>query len=123
MVKNITEIAQKYKKDVEMMTRLTQLEEENKKLKALLKASASQNVLNPATILVDSQEEVIIAAQINLLEQKSQMRELVLDEVKCLDLLLKNKYLIEEAKAKKSAKRGELEVEDAKLIEVVEKNE
>lgn len=118
--KSITDLAKKYKSDIEMMDRLEKLEEENKRLKALLKASTSTTPLNSKVMLVDSQEEVIIAAQINLLEQKSQQRELVLDEVKCLDILIKNKFLIEEAKSKKS-KKAEIDISDDKLIAVVEK--
>lgn len=63
----------------------------------LEKVSYLESVLSSkasATIIPSSDEEIICIEQINVLKSKSASRELSLDEVKRLDLLIKNLRLI-----------------------------
>ncbi len=66
------------------------LKEKTNHLEQLLQSKARPN------ILPISDEEIICIEQINILKSKSSNRELSLDEVKRLDLLIKNLRLLRE---------------------------
>lgn len=70
---------------------ITNLEKENKQLKQQLETLKLQ--LTPEAL---SAEELICVEQINILQNRSSQRELSLEEIKKLDLLVKNLRLIKE---------------------------
>jgi hypothetical protein len=81
---------------LELQTKMKTLEEENLHLKELLVANAP-NINIPIPIIV-TPEEFLIDKQISILEQRGRSlgAELSLEEVKKLDLLLKNKKMIKD---------------------------
>lgn len=70
---------------------ITNLEKENKQLKEQL-----ENLRLQSATEVVSAEELICIEQINILQNRSSQRELSLEEIKKLDLLVKNLRLIKE---------------------------
>lgn len=108
-VTDITSLFQSFKSDrekqefcetqfaisVALQKQIQQLENENKHLKELL--SASVPLLEQPTKIIVSPEEALIDNQINILELRGRNgTELTLEEVKKLDLLVKNKNLIKQ---------------------------
>lgn len=105
---NIIELCNQFKTDVEKNQFLVKQHEtilsltnENKRLieevehlKTLLVASAP--ILNPTTRVILTPEEALIEQQIELIQNRSYNAELTLEDVKKLDLLLKNKKLSKE---------------------------
>lgn len=81
-----------------LQKKVKQLEEENKHLKELLLANAPS--LNLPIPIIISPEEYLLDAQITILENRGRQlgHELTLEEVKKLDLLLKNKKMIKDGR-------------------------
>lgn len=106
---NITEIYKEFKTSVEkeqfvlkqhetielLVTKNKQLTEEIEHLKKLLVESVpilpQQNLVSK---IVQTPEEYVIESQIEIIQSRSYGQELTLEDVKKLDLLLKNKNLI-----------------------------
>jgi len=80
---------------VKLMKQVTTLEEENAHLKSLI--SSSMPLIGPSEPVVEkiilSPEEALIESQIAMIQSRGYAAELSLEDVKKLDLLLKNKAL------------------------------
>lgn len=112
---------------LDLQKKIKTLEEENIHLKELLMANApSLNIPIPVII---SPEEYLIDAQIAILEQRGRNNnfELTLEEVKKLDLLLKNKKIIKDGKETIATTgkpvKGKLSTKELALIASSKKDE
>lgn len=84
---------------LELQRKIRTLEEENLHLKTLLATNVPS--LNIPLPIIISPEEYLIDKQISILEERGRISadpELTLEEVKKLDLLLKNKKIIKDGK-------------------------
>lgn len=95
---DIKSIAKKNKKDLEAFCAaqdiaIFKLQKENDFLKEKI-SHLEQLLLKQSTVVTP--EEMICVEQINGIKQKSSQRELSLDEVKRLDILIKNLRLIKD---------------------------
>jgi len=64
-----------------------------------------------------SLEQSIIEAQITIISNRALQKELTLEEIKALDLLIKNKKICEETKTLKSDNRKKKDYTEAELIQ------
>lgn len=108
---------QQYKALVSATSKIKELEDEVAHLKALLVSSVPMLVEDDVQKIIKLPEEVVIETQIAILQNRAlQGRELTLEEVKTLDLLIKNKKLlsgeattiVQDRKPKKSYSEAEL---------------
>jgi hypothetical protein len=108
---NITEIFNEFKTKVEkeqfvkqqhdtitaLMTKNAQLEQEVAHLKKMLVESVPLLPQeNPVSKIILTPEEAVIESQIQIIQDRSYGQELTLEDVKKLDLLIKNKRLVKE---------------------------
>ncbi len=105
-----------------------QLRKENKALKDTITILLKENdrLRDIGLIEIDTTlppEEQIILKQINSLMAESITRTLTLDETRTLDLLLKNKRLIEDKKPKKNEDEVPSGTTDADLLRIVSNDE
>lgn len=100
--------------------KLSLLEEENKKLKQLVVDTNKDLFIgeNKAIKIEITPEESIIVEQIDHLRSMSSNRALTLEEVKRLDLLIKNLNLIKHQATTIISEPKKLNVSDAKLVEI-----
>ena len=78
---------------VSLQKQIQKLEEENKHLKHLL---SSTTPLVGAVPIILTPEEALIDGQIDILEERGRTHELSLEEVKKMDLLMKNKNILKQ---------------------------
>lgn len=74
--------------------KITELQKKVHHLEELLKSSQPIIGENSVERIIKSPELAIVEAQINLLTQRALTRELQLEEVKTLDILIRNKQLL-----------------------------
>lgn len=103
MSEDIKSLALTMEKDV-----IARLEAENKQLRQTISAIQKSRLI--------SDEEQVCVTQINILKEKSDERELNLDEVKRLDLLVKNLKLIRENSAIEAKSVPVNDAEEADLV-------
>ncbi len=115
---------------VDLMKKVKALEEENGHLKQLLSGAvpligeSSQEI----TKIIVTPEEALIDAQINILESRGRSNyELTLEEVKKLDLLIKNKKIIKEdgktIQAESKPVKGNFNIKDLAKIASLKKDD
>lgn len=106
---------------LELSKQNKQLQEEITHLKQLL----SENSFNPPVEkIIVTPEQALIDSQIDIIQTRSYLQELSLEDVKKLDLLLKNKFLIKKDSPetiKGDSKPQKLSL--SKLLEIASKNE
>ena len=102
----------------DVLEELRLVKEENIKLKTALSNCVQDGKI---TRIIKSNEELICEKQILLLKDQSIIRELTLEEVKKMDLLVKNLNLTRGKSTSISGKSKKLpnDIPDAKLIELV----
>lgn len=100
----------------DLMLRNKRLEEKLKHAESLLKGLQKNGV-----VLKVSPEEMICVEQIEVLKAKSSERELSTDEVKRLDLLIKNIKILREPQAKSETLDADNMSED-QLVGLIENN-
>jgi hypothetical protein len=98
--------------------KIKKLEEEVTHLQQLLAATTPLIGDNKVEIYNKPIEQAVVEAQIQLLSKRALEKELTLEEVKTLDLLIKNKKLCEDGKTLETKKRKKKEYTDAELIEM-----
>lgn len=103
-----------------LQDKLTQVEMENQHLKQMLVEHPS--IKNPIKIEV-TPEEMIITEQIDHLRKASFLRALTIEEVKKLDLLVKNLKLVKSEPTTIVATKVTDNVSEAKLVEIASINE
>lgn len=109
-----------------LQNKLKQLEEENIHLKQLLISNAPE--LNIPLPIIITPEEYLIDKQIEILENRGRTAadpELTLEEIKKLDLLLKNKKIIKDSKEvviKAKPSKGKLSNKELALIASTKKD-
>lgn len=87
------------RENVALKETVTKLIEEVERLRSLPVVSGETNItIIGATRITKSTEENIIEDQIKCLDQASRQRVLSLEEIRSLDLLIKNKKLLETVK-------------------------
>jgi len=85
-----------YETIVYLTKKNAELEQEVKHLKELLTNGLPAINNGPVTQIIKTPELAIIEAQIDILQNRALQKELNLEEIKCLDLLIKNKRLLTE---------------------------
>lgn len=118
---DINSLMKKSKKDLEQYTSaqdavIIKLQKENELLKQ--KLSHLENLLIAKTTTI-SPEELICIEQIDVIKQKSSQRELSLDEVKRLDILIKNLRLIKDQSTQAIEHKDYREVKEMDLVAIV----
>lgn len=118
---DINSLMKKSKKDLEQYTSaqdavIIKLQKENELLKQ--KLSHLENLLIAKTNTI-SPEELICIEQIDVIKQKSSQRELSLDEVKRLDILIKNLRLIKDQSTQAIEHKDYREVKEMDLVAIV----
>lgn len=103
-----------------LQEKLSLLEHENKHLKEMLVHNPI--VKNPIRIEI-TPEETIITEQIEFLRQASYQRVLTIEEVKKLDLLVKNLKLIKSEPTTIIGEKPKGNVTEAQLVEIASKHE
>ena len=112
---------------LDFQKKIKTLEEENKHLKELLEKNVPS--VNLSLPIIITPEEFLIDSQIAILEARGRQKsvELTLEEVKKLDLLLKNKKMIKDGKEtnNKSSKptKGKFSTKELALIASSKKDE
>jgi predicted nucleotidyltransferase component of viral defense system len=104
---------------------VSRLETENAMLKekiAMLEKSLSEQSASKILGLDVAPEELICLEQIKLIENTSRARELTLDEVKKLDLLIKNLRLIKN-QSTENLNPSYRDVSEAELVAIASKKE
>lgn len=104
---------------------VSRLETENAMLKekiAMLEKSLSEQSASKILGLDVAPEELICLEQIKLIENTSRSRELTLDEVKKLDLLIKNLRLIKN-QSTENLNPSYRDVSEAELVAIASKKE
>lgn len=101
-----------------LLTSNKNLEEKVKHLENLLLSLENNNIVSQIT-----PEEMICIEQINGLKSKSSNRELSLDEVKRLDLLVKNLRLIREQSTQVINTKEYSNVKEAELVAIATQTE
>lgn len=97
--------------------KIKKLEEEITHLQQML-ASTTTLIDNPVQKIIKTPELGIIEAQIQILQNRAMQKELTLEEVKVLDLLIKNKKLLnDEPTTIQGEKKKKREYTDAELVE------
>lgn len=94
------------------------LQEEVLHLQQLLAATTPLVGENVVQIYNKPLEHAIIEAQITLLGNNAMVRPLSLDEIKMLDVLIKNKFLCEEKMIPETARKKKKEYSDSELISI-----
>jgi hypothetical protein len=98
--------------------KIKKLQEEITHLQQLLAAAVPLVGENKVEIYVKPLEQAVVEAQIQILSKRAMEKELTLEEVKVLDLLIKNKKLCEDGKTLEPKKKKRKEYTDAELVEV-----
>lgn len=98
--------------------KIKKLEEEITHLQQLLASSTPLVGENKVEIYQKPLEQAVVEAQIQILSKRALEKELTLEEVKTLDLLIKNKKLCEDGKTLEKKTKKRKEYTDAELIEV-----
>lgn len=96
-----------------LMEQTHQLQEKNKHLEKILLSLEKNNM-----VVSISPEEMICIEQIEVLRGKSSTRELQLDEVKRLDLLVKNLRLIREQSTQVIESTNHSSIKEADLVAI-----
>lgn len=101
-----------------LQEKLSSLELENKQLKDLLVHTNKDVYVNKAIQIDITSEESIIVEQIDFLRQASMVRVLSIEEIKKLDILIKNLNLIKSQPTTIVGEAKPLNITEAKLIEI-----
>lgn len=102
---------------IKLKEKIVQQEAEISHLKSLLISTSS---LTPRIIV--SPEEALIDEQIHLIQKRSIGQELNLEEVKKLDILLKNKGIFNKENKTLEASSKKLPTSSAELIDIIKQN-
>lgn len=94
------------------------LKERNTHLENVLKSISKSNIINDIT-----QEELICIEQIDILKNRSSQRELTTDEVKRLDLLIKNLKLLRQESTVIMSSKGMRDVSEGDLLAIAQSEE
>lgn len=96
--------------------KITQLQEKVSHLEGLLISSVDDNAVSK---IIKTPELAICEAQIGILQNRALQKELTLEEVKTLDLLIKNKRLLSgESTTIDGSKKPKREMSEAQLISI-----
>ncbi len=109
-------IAAQHRTIVDLLKNKTHLEEEIQHLKQLLINSVEDSKVER---IIVTPEEGLIAKQIDLLKQKGILEELDLEDVKKLDLLLKNKHIIKVQQDAIRASSKKVTYSNSELLSIV----
>lgn len=103
----------------DLNNKLVSLQKENSDLKLIVVHNNKDKIITPGAIKIEvTPEETIIAQQIAHLQNSSQQRELTLEEVKKLDLYIKNYNLIRSQPTTIVADSRNLNIPDNRLLEI-----
>lgn len=104
--------------------KIQKLQEEISHLQTLLASTTSLIEDNNVSSIIKSPELAIVEAQINLLTNRAIRQELTLEEVKILDLLVKNKRLLSDESTTIEGKtaKPKKEYSEAQLISLAQKS-
>lgn len=122
---DIKSLAKKGKKEMEEAlsfkdSTIFQLEKENTQLKNRIQQMESFLVMQEKAI---TNEEIICTEQISLIKSTSTNRELSLDEVKRLDILIKNLRLIKNQSTDAIEEKDYRNVKEAQLVAIARREE
>lgn len=133
---NITAIFKEFKSEAERQAfifkqheTISKLSSDNKKLqdeiehlKYLLTQSVPLIGNTPVEKVILTPEEGLLQSQIQLIQDRSYGQELSLEDVKKLDILLKNTELLKKNKPKTFDGKSDLILDNLKLLEIAKKN-
>jgi hypothetical protein len=118
---NINKLQQEYLESKQFSTAQQELIDKLLEENAILKQKLSSLEHVALSTIGSSPEEIVCLEQIARLKERSHTRELSLDEVKRLDLLIKNLRLIKEQSTENVATAVYRDVGDAELVAIATK--
>lgn len=118
---NINKLQQEYLESKQFSTAQQELIDKLLEENAILKQKLSSLEHVALATIGSSPEEIVCLEQIARLKERSHSRELTLDEVKRLDLLIKNLRLIKEQSTENISTAKFRDVEESDLVAIATK--